>query len=84
MLAGTPRSFARFGARLALARASSGDVEGACEIADQVIASALQVDSATVRADLGQLARILRRWPKRPEVSAVQAQLNLALHTMSS
>jgi transcriptional regulator with XRE-family HTH domain len=75
------RTFARFGARLALSQAAAGDVENACRLASDVVDAAVVVDSATVRTDLGRLARTLARWPGKPMVSDVRVRLAEALTT---
>jgi transcriptional regulator with XRE-family HTH domain len=73
------RSYARFGARLALCKAAAGDVDSACELAGQVVDAAVVVDSATVRVELGRLAHSLARWSARPEVQDVRRRLIQAL-----
>jgi DNA-binding XRE family transcriptional regulator len=78
---GAGRARARFGARLALALAANGDVEEACRAVEPVLDVVSIADSATVRVDLGDLARTLRRWHAHPSVLAVTPRLNAALHT---
>ncbi|AVT34360.1 transcriptional regulator [Plantactinospora sp. BC1] len=56
------RTRSRYGARLALALANSGELERACEVLRSVLEQASTVDSATVRHDLRHLSRTLRRW----------------------
>jgi tetratricopeptide (TPR) repeat protein len=73
------RTFARFGARLALSQAAAGDVESACRLASDVVDAAVAVDSATVRTDLGRLVRTLARWSNKPAVCEVRVQLAEAL-----
>lgn len=84
-LAGVPRSavrtWARFGARRALAYACAGEVDHACELAKDVIDAAEVADSATVRLDLRQLARTLSRWHAHKPVQDVQPRLIAALRT---
>ncbi|MGH3807628.1 MAG: hypothetical protein ACRDRU_13595 [Pseudonocardiaceae bacterium] len=84
-LARVPRSaipvHARFGARRALAYACAGEVDHACELAEDVIDAAEVVDSATVRLDLLQLARTLSRWHAHRPVRNVQPRLIAALRT---
>lgn len=75
------RTFARSGARLALSQAAAGDVEGACRVTREVVDTAVAVDSATVRADLGRLSRTLARWSSQPAVRDVRARLSDALTT---
>lgn len=71
---------ARCGARLALALASAGEIDHACEVAAPTIAATLEADSATARADLRSLARQLRRWGNDPHVRRIQPSLGAALH----
>lgn len=75
------RARARFGARRALAYACAGEVEHACQLTQDVIDAAEVVDSATVRLDLGQLARTLSRWHAYKPVQDVQHRLIGALRT---
>jgi hypothetical protein len=74
------RARARYGTRLALALASMGDISGACAAVEPFLGPTSFVDSATVRVDLAQLARTLRRWPTDPVVQRIAPQLNAALH----
>jgi transcriptional regulator with XRE-family HTH domain len=74
------RSRTRFGARLALALASAGEVERACAVAGPVVSAAAHVDSATIRTDLRHLARTLSRWHTNREVRQLLPHLNAALH----
>jgi transcriptional regulator with XRE-family HTH domain len=87
-LARVPRSAvrtrARFGARRALAYACAGEVDHACELAKDVIDAAQLVDSATVRLDLGQLARTLSRWHAHSSVRDVHPRLIAALRTSAA
>lgn len=87
-LARVPRSAlrarARFGARRALAYACSGEVDHACELVKDVVDAAEVVDSATVRLDLGQLARTLSRWHAHGPVRDVQPHLIAALRTSAA
>jgi DNA-binding transcriptional regulator YiaG len=73
------RSRARCGARLALAQAESGDIEGACETASAVIAHTLSINSATVRHDLRRLQRDMARWRSRRVVGRLTGALAGAL-----
>lgn len=74
------RARARFGARLALALAASGEPVEACAVADSVVEACDRVDSATVRSDLRALSRTLNRWHARPEVRETRLRLTAALH----
>lgn len=71
---------ARCGARLALALASAGELDQACEVAEPAIAASREADSATARSDLRSLARQLRRWGNDPHVRRIQPGLGAALH----
>lgn len=75
------RARARFGARRALAYAQNGDVDRACVLAGQVLDDTAHVDSATVRQDLRQLARLLARWRDVESVREIYPTLTAALHT---
>lgn len=77
---GARRARARFGARRVLAHAADGELEHACALARDVLRDAAQVDSATVRADLRHLARVLARWHNHPRVRDLQPELRAALH----
>jgi transcriptional regulator with XRE-family HTH domain len=74
------RSQARFGARLALALAADAEIDQACVVAQQVLNHAELVDSATVRCDLGRLARTLVRWRNHGPVRDLSPRLTAALH----
>lgn len=78
---GAMRARARWGARLALAHASAGDPRAACTAVTAVLDTAGQLDSATVRADLRYLARMLNRWHADPETRATRLRLTDALNT---
>jgi tetratricopeptide (TPR) repeat protein/DNA-binding XRE family transcriptional regulator len=75
------RTHARFGARRALAYASAGDIDHASELTAKVLDAVDLVDSATVRQDLRQLARLLGRERKQAAVSEVYPRLNAALRS---
>jgi hypothetical protein len=79
--AGADRARARYGARLALALAGSGEPEEACAVADVVLDACERVDSATVRLDLRGLTRALNRWHALPEVRRTRLRLTEILHT---
>ena len=74
------RARARFGARLALALAGSGEPEAACEAAQPVLDACENIDSATIRTDLRGLARELNRWHAHPEVEQTRLRLTAALY----
>ncbi|KOX15327.1 DNA-binding protein [Saccharothrix sp. NRRL B-16348] len=82
-LAGLPptarRSRARFGARRSLAHALAGDVDQSCVTLTGTLDDAAQVDSATVRTDLRELARTLARWRNHGAVREVYPELRRVL-----
>lgn len=69
------RARARFNTRRALAHACSGQIDHACSALARVLDDALQVDSATIRVDLRQLARILARWGSHATVHNIYPDL---------
>lgn len=69
------RARARFGARLALSLAASGEPEEAVAVADSVLDLCTRVDSATVRVDLRSLVRELGRWRAKPDVQETQLRI---------
>ncbi|MGW6445131.1 helix-turn-helix domain-containing protein [Lentzea sp. NPDC055074] len=73
------RSRARFGTRRALAYALSGEVDESCRTLASALDDAAQVDSATVRTDLRQLARTLGRWHNHGAVQEVYPDLKRLL-----
>jgi transcriptional regulator with XRE-family HTH domain len=62
------RARTRFAARRALAHAVGGDIDEACTVTRDLLDDAAQVDSATIRLDLADLAKTLRRWHNAPAV----------------
>lgn len=82
-LAGLPpaarRSRARFGARRSLAHALAGEVDQSCVTLTATLDDAAQVDSATVRTDLRELARTLARWRSHGAVREVYPELRRVL-----
>jgi hypothetical protein len=77
---GASRARARFGVRRALAHAQHGDIDQACVAAREVLADVVQVDSATVRLDLKDLARTLQRYHGHHAVAELHPELVTALH----
>jgi transcriptional regulator with XRE-family HTH domain len=69
------RARARFNARRALAHAQHGEIDMACQVVAEVLGDAAQVDSATVRSDLRQVARALNRWHRHGAVRNVYPEL---------
>jgi transcriptional regulator with XRE-family HTH domain len=74
------RTRSRFGARRALAHACNGDIDQACVAVGEVLDDVAQVDSATVRIDLRQLARTLSRWHNHSAVRETYPELMRALN----
>lgn len=74
------RARARYGARLALAYASAGEPAAACRAADPVIDAYPHLASATIRADLRRLSRVLGRWETRGAIQSGRLRLTAALH----
>jgi hypothetical protein len=73
------RTRARYGARLALACAASGEPEAACATIAPVLDVAEQIESATVRADLRQLAYTLNRFHRLPAIRETRLRLTEVL-----
>ncbi|MEV6908535.1 helix-turn-helix transcriptional regulator [Amycolatopsis sp. NPDC051071] len=73
------RARARFGVRLCLAYAASGELERACRLVRPLLGQVAQLGSATVRIDLRRLATLVRRWHSDPEVRALEPDLTVAL-----
>jgi len=66
----------------AYARRANGDgqVDRACEILHPVLVMLPAIESATIRSDIRQLARILaRRWSGHPPVRDLMRELSAAL-----
>jgi hypothetical protein len=76
---GSTRAQVRFSARQALAAVAAGDVDRGCEITHGLLSSADDLGSATIRYDLRQLARALRRWPAHQGVRGIQPGLDQLL-----
>jgi transcriptional regulator with XRE-family HTH domain/tetratricopeptide (TPR) repeat protein len=74
------RARTRFDARRALAHAMSGDVDQACTVTRGLLDDAAQVDSATIRMDLGDLVKTLRRWHNDPAVRELYPDLVTTLN----
>lgn len=77
--AGARRARARFGARRVLAHAAGGEIEYACALAPAVLEDARYVDSATIRADLRELAKVVARWHCHPGVRELRLELGTLL-----
>lgn len=76
---GNKRAHVRFAARQALAAAAASEVDRACELTRGLLPGARDLGSATIRHDLRQLARMLRRWPAHREVKSIQPDLDRLL-----
>ncbi|MET8994337.1 helix-turn-helix transcriptional regulator [Amycolatopsis sp. NPDC004169] len=77
--AGARRARARFGARRVLAHAASGEFERACALAPAVLRDARYVDSATIRTDLRELAKVVARWHRHPGARELRLELSALL-----
>ncbi|MGW2332105.1 helix-turn-helix domain-containing protein [Streptomyces sp. NPDC001700] len=75
------RSRSRYGIRLALAHATAGEVDHACELARGLLGSVGLVHSVTIGADLRRLARVLGRHPRNASVRSLSPDLSAVLTT---
>ncbi|SHM59387.1 hypothetical protein [Cryptosporangium aurantiacum] len=75
------RMRARCAARLALALASRQRLDEACAVIGPMLGVVRVVDSATVRADLRELASTLRRWRSHRDVRPLIPHLAAALES---
>ena len=75
------RTRARYGARLALALAGTGDITRMCDVLGAVLDIAAEIDSATVRADLRLVSLEAKRWRTLPAVENTIDRLALALRS---
>ena len=73
------REHSRFGVRLALAYAASGDLRRGCDLMTQLLDAVVQVDSATIRSDLRVFSRMIERHHRDPEAAALRQRLAIAL-----
>jgi transcriptional regulator with XRE-family HTH domain len=71
---------ARWTVRRALAYATSGEVDRACELTAALLPAVVATDSATVRSDLRSLTRTLSRWLGHPPVRELFPALTSATH----
>jgi transcriptional regulator with XRE-family HTH domain len=74
------RARTRYGARLALALADSGEIDEACAVVEPVLDCYAQLDSATIRVDLRRLAEMLNRRRTHPGARDTWRRLSEALH----
>ncbi|MET0415668.1 MAG: hypothetical protein ABW022_06570 [Actinoplanes sp.] len=75
------RSIARYSARYALALAAAGEMERASMVAEPVLEVLTRAESATIKADLRQLAREFRRASRNPVVRDFIPRLSDALRS---
>jgi len=73
------RTHARFGARMALACATAGEVDRACSMTWRLLPAIEDTASATVRIDLRRLVRVLSQRHRDPAVRALLPELNAVL-----
>ncbi|MEU7153729.1 helix-turn-helix transcriptional regulator [Streptomyces sp. NPDC039022] len=73
------RNQVRYGMRRALSHAAAGHIEHACSVAAPLLGPVSQVDSATVRADVRRLARLLTRHGSNAAVREITPQLTSVL-----
>lgn len=69
--AGAHRARLRYQVRAALAYATAGELERACELIASLLDRAGILDSATIRHDLRSLVKVLGRWRSNPTVYAL-------------
>jgi transcriptional regulator with XRE-family HTH domain len=74
------RSWCRFTARQALAHATAGHVDRACELTRRLLGAVGQIDSETVISDVRRIASTLRRWHNHAAARELDPLLNEALH----
>lgn len=75
------RARTRFGARLALAYASAGEIDRACALAHDLVEATGAIESATVRTDIVRLSEVLTRYHNSDAVRAFAPQLTAFLAT---
>jgi transcriptional regulator with XRE-family HTH domain len=76
------RTRVRYGVRRALAHAMAGEIDHACHLTSQLLDSAIAVSSATIAADMRDLARTLARHPRNASVRELAPELGTALHAV--
>ncbi|MGH3905133.1 MAG: hypothetical protein ACRDTE_13220 [Pseudonocardiaceae bacterium] len=77
--AGAHRARLRYQVRAALAYATAGELERACELIVSMLDRAEILDSATIRHDLRSLVKVLGRWRSHPSVCALLPALTILL-----
>ena len=75
----SPNAWARIGARYALALASCRELELCCEVCGSLLPVVGTIESATIRADVRRLARVLNRWGGNERVARIIPQISAAL-----
>ncbi|WP_307795684.1 helix-turn-helix transcriptional regulator [Actinacidiphila acididurans] len=78
------RTQVRYGIRRALAYGTAGEIEHACELTRPLLAAVTTVRSATVAADLRQLARVFARHPRNRAVRELAPEFGASLSTPTS
>lgn len=73
------RDRARFGTRQALVHAALGDPGRACELIEPLFEVIRAVDSMTIRSDLADFARTIRRFPDHPLLPRIEPALRDSL-----
>lgn len=74
------RARVRYGVRHALAYATAGEVDHACQLTAGLLDDAMRVRSATIANDLRALAQTLGRYQKNPSVRDLAPRLGITLH----
>jgi DNA-binding transcriptional regulator YiaG len=74
------RARLRFGVREALAYSAAGEIDHACDLTRKLLDAARSLASATVAADLRELARTLLRHRNHPAVREVSSDLGFFLN----
>ncbi|WP_030903809.1 helix-turn-helix domain-containing protein [Streptosporangium amethystogenes] len=73
------RTQVRYGVRCALAHAAAGEIDHACDVISRLLDSAVTVSSATIAADLRNLARALARHRQNRSVRDLNPELSATL-----
>ncbi|MEV0974973.1 helix-turn-helix domain-containing protein [Microtetraspora glauca] len=77
------RTRVRYGIRRALAYAAAGEVDHGCDLTRELLGDVGTVSSATIAADLRNLARTLGRHPRNRNVRALSPELSTALRVVT-
>ncbi|AUA09974.1 helix-turn-helix protein [Streptomyces malaysiensis subsp. malaysiensis] len=78
------RSRSRYGVRMALAHATAGEIDHACELTHGLLDTIGLVHSATIGTDLRRLARVLGRHPRNHSVRSLNPDLSAVLTTTTA